>query len=115
MRRRYLSPYAATEPTDGHPDTLAFAHALDASIGAPRVLAAARVLEEALGPFRARPHWGKLFAMSPTRIQALYPMMPKLRQLLLRLDPAGKFRNAFVDRYVFAASVPHVPTAIMPH
>ena len=73
------------------------------------------LIETVLAPFNARPHWGKLFAMSPTRIQALYPMMPKLRQLLLRLDPAGKFRNAFVDRYVFAASVPHVPTAIMPH
>jgi xylitol oxidase len=30
-------------------------------------------IEEALAPFEARPHWGKLFAMAPERLRSLYP------------------------------------------
>ena len=59
------------------------------------------VLEDALAPFAARPHWGKLFIMSPERVQALYPRMADFRALLERYDPSGKFRNAFLDKYIF--------------
>jgi xylitol oxidase len=59
------------------------------------------VLEEALAPFDARPHWGKLFMMSPARLQALYPRMADFRELLQRYDPSGKFRNPFLERHIF--------------
>ncbi|MFN8473968.1 MAG: FAD-binding protein [Anaerolineae bacterium] len=58
-------------------------------------------LEEALAPFEARPHWGKLFAMAPARVQALYPKLPDFRRLAQSFDPEGKFRNAFLDAYIF--------------
>jgi xylitol oxidase len=58
-------------------------------------------LEDALAPFDARPHWGKIFAMSPARVQALYPRMGDFQRLLQRYDPAGKFRNPFIDKYIF--------------
>ena len=58
-------------------------------------------LEEALAPFGARPHWGKLFTLAPEKLQASFEKLPEFRQLLLRYDPGGKFRNAFLDRFIF--------------
>jgi xylitol oxidase len=59
------------------------------------------MIEEALEPFDARPHWGKLFRMSHERLQSLYPKMTDFQQLLQLYDPQGKFRNDFLDRYIF--------------
>jgi alditol oxidase len=59
------------------------------------------IIEEGLAPLEARPHWGKLFTMSPARLQALYKRMPDFRRLLGQYDPQGKFRNDFLDRYIF--------------
>lgn len=57
-------------------------------------------VEAALAPFGARPHWGKLFAVSPAALATRYPRLDDFRQLALDLDPAGKFRNEMLDRYV---------------
>jgi xylitol oxidase len=54
-------------------------------------------IEERLAPFGARPHWGKLFVMEPA---SLYPRLPDFGKLLTRYDPAGKFRNDFINRNV---------------
>ncbi len=62
------------------------------------VLALLPVVEEALAPFAARPHWGKLFAAPP---QHLYPRMPDFVALADAMDPRAKFRNAFLERNVF--------------
>jgi xylitol oxidase len=59
------------------------------------------VIEDALAPFEPRPHWGKLFTIPPDQLPPRYPKLPAFRALLARHDPEGKFRNAFVDRYVF--------------
>jgi xylitol oxidase len=56
-------------------------------------------LEGALAPFAPRPHWGKLSTFSPRDVLASYPRHQEFRDLLWRFDPAGKFRNAFVQRY----------------
>jgi xylitol oxidase len=58
-------------------------------------------LEEQLAPFEARPHWGKLFTMDPVRVQSLYERLPDFQRLLEQYDPQGKFRNAFLDTYIF--------------
>ncbi|KFG73028.1 FAD-binding protein [Streptomyces mutabilis] len=55
-----------------------------------------RRLEEALAPFAARPHWGKVFTTPADRLRALYPRLDDFRALVNALDPAGKFSNAFV-------------------
>ena len=61
------------------------------------------VLEAHLAPFQPRPHWGKLFAMPPTQVQAAYPRIADFQALARDFDPDGKFRNAYLDRYIFGA------------
>lgn len=58
-------------------------------------------IEQRLASFEARPHWGKLFTMQPAHLQSLYQKLPEFRQLLSSHDPTGKFRNAFLDKYIF--------------
>ena len=60
------------------------------------------LIEDHLAPFDARPHWGKLFTMPPARLQSLYEKLSDFRQLLRSYDPQGKFRNAFLDTYIFS-------------
>ena len=67
----------------------------------PEVADLLPTLDAALAPFGGRPHWGKVFETDPTRFESLYPQLPAFRALAQRLDPAGKFRNEFVDRWVF--------------
>ncbi len=59
------------------------------------------LIEAQLAPFEARPHWAKLFTMSPERLQPLYPRLPDFQKLLRSYDPQGKFRNTFLDTYIF--------------
>ena len=64
------------------------------------VSAAVAALEEALAPFAARPHWGKVFATPPAALAACYPRYDDFRRLRAALDPSGRFANEFIDRYV---------------
>jgi xylitol oxidase len=61
-------------------------------------------LEAALSPFAPRPHWGKLFTMAPQVVHSRYEKIGAFRALLDKHDPAGKFRNNFVDRNIFGRS-----------
>ncbi|MFF2244958.1 FAD-binding protein [Arthrobacter sp. NPDC058130] len=67
----------------------------------PAVRAILPLLEAELAPFGARPHWGKLFHADAAGLAPLYPRFADFTALAGRLDPAGKFRNAFLDRTVF--------------
>ena len=69
----------------------------------PEVTALLPCLDAALAPFGARPHWGKLFETDPGRMPQLYPRLTEFRELAERLDPGHKFRNEFVDRWLFGA------------
>jgi xylitol oxidase len=57
-------------------------------------------IEDQLAPFAARPHWGKVFSTPAEVIGQLYDRLDDFRALALRYDPAGKFRNDFIDRYL---------------
>jgi alditol oxidase len=59
------------------------------------------VIEKELSPFQARPHWGKLFTMSPQQLQSHYKRLPEFIALTKKFDPQGKFRNAFLDTNIF--------------
>jgi alditol oxidase len=59
------------------------------------------LIEEKLAPYEARPHWAKLFTMSPTRIASCYPRIEDFRRLVKSFDPQGKFRNNFVSKCIF--------------
>jgi alditol oxidase len=69
------------------------------------------LVEAALAPFEPRPHWGKLFTLPPDEVRARYPKRPEFVALLRGHDPTGKFRNEFLDRYVFGDSRAASPTA----
>ena len=58
-------------------------------------------VEAVLEPFEPRPHWGKLFATDAQVLRSRYERRRDFVALARRLDPGGKFRNAFVDEYVF--------------
>jgi xylitol oxidase len=57
-------------------------------------------IEEGLVPLGARPHWGKVFTMPPAAVRAAYPRLADFAALADRLDPAGKFGNAWTDRWL---------------
>ena len=61
-------------------------------------------IEAALAPLEARPHWGKLFTQSPERVRSLFPRLHDFQRLANTFDPKGKFRNAFLDEYVFGGA-----------
>jgi xylitol oxidase len=59
------------------------------------VLAMVRRVEDALAPFAARPHWGKVW----DRVDHdHHPRLADFRSLVERVDSAATFRNALVDR-----------------
>ncbi|GIJ25615.1 putative xylitol oxidase [Micromonospora qiuiae] len=60
---------------------------------AAAVLPVVAEVERALAPFAPRPHWGKVFTLTPEAIAATYPHWPDFATLLHRLDPTGKFRT----------------------
>jgi alditol oxidase len=60
------------------------------------------IVESALAPFSPRPHWGKMFALTASELEARYERMPDFRRLAERLDRRGAFRNEFLNRSIFA-------------
>ena len=60
------------------------------------------VIEKELAPFKARPHWAKLFTITPTELKSIYKKMPAFVQLSEKYDPQGKFRNQFLDTNIFS-------------
>jgi xylitol oxidase len=63
----------------------------------PEVEALLPELEDALRPFGARPHWGKLFSPTGHDWESLYPRFAGFRSLASGHDPEGKFRNGLLD------------------
>ena len=59
---------------------------------------AVQAIETALAPFRARPHWGKVFTPGAFSMTGLYPHHDDFIGLAARLDPRGAFRNPWFDR-----------------
>lgn len=58
-------------------------------------------IEAKLKPFDARPHWGKLFTITPNDLEARYERLSDFEALARDYDPNGKFRNAFLNRNLY--------------
>ncbi|NNM33702.1 MAG: hypothetical protein HKO53_11585 [Gemmatimonadetes bacterium] len=58
----------------------------------------ARVVHGQLG---GRIHWGKWFPLDGSQVAESYPALATFRACCRRADPAGVFRNAFVERTLF--------------
>jgi len=61
------------------------------------------LIEKELAPFKARPHWGKLFTMPPGELHSIYKKLPDFIQLSKKYDPHGKFRNEFLSTNIFSS------------
>src|SRR5450755_1418835 len=48
------------------------------------------VIEKELSPFQPRPHWGKLFTLSPAGLRSRYEKLADFIQLATTYDPKGK-------------------------
>jgi xylitol oxidase len=59
------------------------------------------VIEKELAPFSARPHWGKLFTISPVELKRIYKKMPEFIEVSKQYDPQGKFRNEYLNKNIF--------------
>lgn len=61
------------------------------------------IIEKELYPLGAKPHWGKIFTMSPQKIQSSYRKLDDFKTLLKEYDPHGKFYNNFLIRNLGSA------------
>ena len=61
------------------------------------VLPAVAAVEEQLAPLEPRPHWGKVFTQDAATVRGRYPRFADFRALARRHDPAGVFRNAWLN------------------
>ncbi len=68
----------------------------------PEVKKVLPAIEAELAPFDAKPHWAKLFTMTPARLQGLYPKLKDYKQLMASYDPGSKFRNEFLASHLYA-------------
>ena len=56
----------------------------------PAVSKVLPVIEKELAPYKARPHWGKLFTMSPATLKSRYERLARLSAIGQTLRPSGK-------------------------
>jgi xylitol oxidase len=85
----WLSPYYQR-------DTVSIHFTLIADTAA--VLPVVTLIEKQLEPFNPRPHWAKISTMPPETVRSRYERFPDFERLVGRLDPGGKFDNAFLSR-----------------
>ena len=57
-----------------------------------------RAVEEVLIGFGGRPHWGKRHFRTAEELRGAYPEWDRFAAVRRRLDPAGTFTNAYVER-----------------
>ncbi|MGA2739529.1 MAG: D-arabinono-1,4-lactone oxidase [Bryobacteraceae bacterium] len=67
----------------------------------PAVRRVLPAIERELSPFQPRPHWGKLFTLPPAELRSRYERLGEFVALAKKYDPKGKFRNDFLNTYVF--------------
>jgi xylitol oxidase len=80
-----------------HRDSVAlhFTWIADGAAVAPVVSA----VEQALAPFGARPHWGKVFSTPPVVVRRLYERSADFTALTQRFDPDGMLHNDLLAAY----------------
>lgn len=69
----------------------------------PEVRQILPLIEAQLASFGPRPHWGKLFTVSPARLQAQYARLAEFKALAQRVDPGAKFRNEFLSKNLYTS------------
>ncbi len=57
-------------------------------------------VEEIFDSVGGRPHWGKLHTQTAATLAPRYPGWDRWQAVRRRLDPEGRFANAYLDRVV---------------
>jgi len=57
-----------------------------------------RGVEAIMDPLGGRPHWGKMHYQTAATLAPRYPRWDDFAAVRRRLDPEGRFRNAYLDR-----------------
>jgi L-gulono-1,4-lactone dehydrogenase len=57
-----------------------------------------RAVEAAMDELGGRPHWGKRHFQTATTLRPRYPDWDRFQAVRRRLDPGGRFANAYTDR-----------------
>lgn len=57
-----------------------------------------RAVEDVMRSFDGRPHWGKLHFRTAADLARSYPDWERFQAVRRRLDPEGRFANAYTDR-----------------
>jgi L-gulono-1,4-lactone dehydrogenase len=57
-----------------------------------------RGVAEIMDSYGGRPHWGKRHFLTAARLAARYPRWDDFQRVRSRLDPEGRFSNAYTDR-----------------
>ncbi len=57
-----------------------------------------RAVEEIMDSYGGRPHWGKRHFQTAETLAGRYPRWPDFQRVRARLDPEGRFSNAYTDR-----------------
>ncbi|MGK0424792.1 MAG: xylitol oxidase [Ilumatobacter sp.] len=91
MSPQYRRPSVAFHFT-WHPDS-------EAGGAAGDLVRAVAAVQEALGPFAPRPHWGKVFDADGFSARDSYEMFDDFIDMAQRLDPHGVFRNDWWARH----------------
>lgn len=63
-----------------------------------------RAVERLMWDLDGRPHWGKLHFQTFQTLRGRYPAWDEFQAVRARLDPIGRFRNAYTDRVL---GLPH--------
>jgi len=63
-----------------------------------------RLVESIMAPLGGRPHWGKMHYRTAADLAPCYPEWDRFQAVRRRLDPDGRFANAYTDRVLGPAS-----------
>ncbi|HEY5192313.1 MAG TPA: D-arabinono-1,4-lactone oxidase [Solirubrobacteraceae bacterium] len=61
-----------------------------------------QAVEEIMDSFDGRPHWGKRHFQTAATLRPRYPEWDRFQAVRARLDPQGRFANAWIDRVLGA-------------
>ncbi len=68
-----------------------------------------RAVEAVMHELGGRPHWGKRHFQTAATLRPRYPAWDRFQAVRRRLDPEGRFANAWTDRVLGPVSSDHVP------
>jgi alditol oxidase len=69
----------------------------------PEVMALLPMIEAELEPFKYRPHWGKLFTITPSVLHSRYERYNDFLNLIKEYDPQGKLKNDYLTKNILTA------------